>query len=66
MPEESILQKSKRTGQSDARMFFFYFACLLDFPTRETGAFPGIQQAAVTNAARKGRQIAVKDNIIVM
>jgi hypothetical protein len=55
-----ILCKSKGTPHSSARMVFCFLAGGLGFPTRETGNFLGIQQAAVTNAARKGALIAKK------
>jgi hypothetical protein len=57
-----ILKRSKRTPQASARMLFCFFARQLGFPTRETGNYLGIQQAAVTNAARQGSAIAQKNN----
>ena len=59
-----ILQRSKGTPHSAARMIFCFIARELGFPTRETGVFLGIQQAAVSNAARKGAAIAQKRKIV--
>ncbi len=64
--EELILRRSKRTRQVDARMVFCYVAGMLGFPTRETGAFLGIQQAAVTNAGRKGERIVKERDIVIV
>jgi putative transposase len=61
--ENLILEKSKRTPQAKARMVFCFFAKRLGFSTMETGNFLGIQQAAVSNAARKGAVIAKQENI---
>jgi hypothetical protein len=61
--EELILCKSKRTPQSAARMIFCYRARDLGFPTRETGNFLGIQQAAVSLAARQGALLVKKRKI---
>jgi putative transposase len=61
--ENLILRRSKRTPHSEARMIFCYLARELGFPTRETGNFLGIQQAAVSNAARQGATLAKRRNI---
>jgi putative transposase len=61
--EKLILCKSKRTPQAAARMIFCYLARELGFPTRETGTFLGVQQAAVSNAARYGAVLAHKQKI---
>ena len=61
--EKLILHKSKRTPHAEARMVFCFRARELGFPTRETGNFLGIQQAAVSNAARKGAVLAQKRKI---
>ncbi len=66
VPEELILLSSKRTRQVDARMVFCCFAGVLGFPTRETGAFLGIQQAAVSNAGRKGSRIVKERDIKIV
>jgi putative transposase len=58
-----ILCRSKRTPHSSARMIFCFFARELGFPTIETGTFLGIQQAAVSNAARKGAELAKEEKI---
>jgi chromosomal replication initiation ATPase DnaA len=58
-----IRQKSKRTPQAEARMIFCFLARELGFPTLETGSFLGIQQAAVSNAARTGAVLAKKRGI---
>jgi hypothetical protein len=50
--------------QTKARMVFCFFARNLGFPTRETGLFLGIQQAAVSNAARKGLELAGKMKVM--
>ena len=60
---QQILRRSTRTLQADARMAFCYIAQELGFPTREVGAMLGIQQAAVTNASRKGSVIVKENNI---
>jgi len=61
--EQLILHQSKRTPQANARMIFCYLARELGFPTRETGDFLSIRQAAVSHAARHGAVIAKKENI---
>jgi REP element-mobilizing transposase RayT len=58
-----IRQRSKRTPQADARMIFCFLARELGFPTLETGNFLGIQQAAVSNAARTGAVLAKEQGI---
>jgi Transposase and inactivated derivatives len=58
--EKLILCKSKRTPQAAARMIFCFLARELGFPTIETGNFLGIQQAAISNAARNGAVLAQK------
>jgi hypothetical protein len=59
-----ILHQSKRTLQAKAHMIFCFRARELGFPTRETGIFLDIQQAAVSNAARRGAIFAKEDNIV--
>jgi hypothetical protein len=49
------LNKSNKTPQ--ARKIFCRFAGEFGFPTIDTGNFLDIQQAAVSNAARKGADI---------
>lgn len=63
---ESIMQQSKRTRQAEARMVFCYVARSLDFPTKEIGTFLSIQQAAVSNAGRKGEKIARDEDLSIM
>jgi hypothetical protein len=53
----------QKTPQAAARMIFCFFARELGFPTIETGKYLGIQQAAVSKAARKGAVIAEKERI---
>ena len=55
---ELILCRSKRTPHAAARMIFCFLAGELGFPTLGTGNFLGIQQAAVSNSARKGAALA--------
>ncbi len=55
--EDVVLRVSKRTDAASARKVFCCLACQAGFPTRETGAFLGIQQAAVSSSARKGQNI---------
>jgi REP element-mobilizing transposase RayT len=55
---ELILCRSKRTLHAAARMIFCFLAGELGFPTIETGNFLGIQQAAVSNSARRGAALA--------
>jgi putative transposase len=62
--ENLILLQSKRMPQTKARMVFCFFARNLGFPTRETGMFLGIQQAAVSNAARKGLAFVEKMKMV--
>jgi len=64
--KDLILRRSKRTMHADARMILCHHAIALGFPTREIGAFLGIQQAAVSNAARKGEMIAKKKNYSII
>ncbi len=64
--EELVIQKSKRTHQAKARMVLCYYAMLLGIPTREIGENLGIQQAAVSNASRKGKCIAAELNINIV
>ncbi|MBD3421397.1 MAG: hypothetical protein GF398_14870 [Chitinivibrionales bacterium] len=66
VPEELIVFASKRTAQAEARKVFCYFAGMLQFPTRQTAAFLGIQQAAVTNAARQGRIIVQQSSLTII
>ena len=47
-----------------ARMIFCFLAWELGFPTLETGIFLGIQQAAVSNAARIGASLAIERGIV--
>lgn len=54
---ELIKRRSKSTRQVAARMIFCYLAVHYGFLTREIGAVLGIQQAAVSHAARKGERI---------
>ena len=62
--EEGMIQRqSKRTPRAAARMIFCFFARELGFPTVDTGDFLGIQQAAVSHAARKGAELAKKGRI---
>ena len=61
--EQQIMCRSKRTPQAEARMVFCFLARELGFPTLITGKFLGIQQAAVSNAARKGAVLAKDGNI---
>ncbi|MBN1128855.1 MAG: transposase [Chitinispirillaceae bacterium] len=49
---------SKRTPQALARKIFCYRARMLEYSTMEIGRFLGIQQAAVSNAARQGAALA--------
>jgi hypothetical protein len=56
--EAMVLCQSKRTPAAAARMILCFFARELGFPTIETGNFLGIQQAAVSHAARKGAELA--------
>jgi REP element-mobilizing transposase RayT len=63
---ELIKLRSKRTKQVAARMVFCYAAMHFGFPTREIGALLGIQQAAVSNAGRKGEQIVRENNIVIV
>ena len=58
-----ILHQSKRTPQAKARMIFCFRARELGFPTLETGNFLGIQQAAVSHAARQGAALTKKDKL---
>ena len=58
--EDLILHQSKRTVQADARKIFCHIARSLGFPTITIGTFLGIQQAAVSNAARKGHVLVKK------
>jgi hypothetical protein len=51
------LNKSKRTPQAQARKIFCHFAGEFGFSTIDTGNFLDIQQAAVSNVARKGADI---------
>ena len=60
-----LLMQSRRTSQADARKVFCHFACFFGFPTRKIGSFLGIQQAAVTNAAKKGSVIAEERGITI-
>ena len=62
--ENLILLQSKRTPSANARKIFCFFARALGFPTLETGNFLGIQQAAVSNAAREGAVLAKKMKIV--
>ena len=55
---ELITRTSKRTVHADARKVFCFFARQLQFPTRETGDFLGIQPAAVSLSAHKGEEVA--------
>ncbi len=66
VPGKLILLQSKRTRQTDARKVFCYTARLLGFPTKEIGTFLGIQQAAVSNAGRKGEKIVRTERIEIM
>lgn len=57
--EERLLRvASKRTPQAAARKIFCFRAQELQFPTSEIGRFLGIGQAAVSNASRKGADLA--------
>ena len=56
--KELLLTRSKRSPHNDARMVFCHFATSLGFPSRATGQFLSIGQAAVSHAARKGKVIA--------
>ncbi len=47
-------------------MVFCYAARSLGFPTKEVGAFLGIQQAAVSNAGRKGERIVRAEGFELM
>lgn len=49
---------SKRTVYAVARTFFCYPAHRAGFTTLNIGNFPGTQQAALSNAARKGAPMA--------
>jgi REP element-mobilizing transposase RayT len=60
---EMIVCRSKGTPQAAARMIFCFLSRELGFPTLEIGNFLGIQQAAVSNAARKGAELAKKRKI---
>ena len=64
LDQQLILCRSKRTAHADARMIFCYFAGEPGFPTRDAGLLLGIQQAAVSNAARRGAVLAQKRNIV--
>jgi hypothetical protein len=59
---QEIRQILRRFGKTvkKAQMIFCFLARELGFPTRETGDFLGIQQAAVSNTARTGATIAKK------
>jgi putative transposase len=61
--EAMVLCRSTRTPQAAARMILCFFARELGFPTIETGNFLGIQQAAVSHAARKGAELAREEKI---
>ena len=61
--KETLRAPSKRTPQASARMVFSHFAREYGFSTRRIGQLLGIQQAAVSNAARKGEQIAREKEI---
>jgi len=63
IPPRLLLQVSKRTTHAQARKIFCYLARALDFSTRDIGNYLGIQQAAVSNAARKGMMLAQKYQI---
>ena len=55
---------SKRTRQAEARKYLCFEAMNAGFPSRETGAYPGIGQAAVTSAVRQGRRIHEEKAIV--
>jgi hypothetical protein len=56
---------SKKTVYADARKIFCHLARAVGFPTLDIGNFLGIQQAAVSHAARKGAALAAKLSINV-
>lgn len=60
-----MLYPSKKTVYADARKIICYLACTAGFPTLDIGNFLGIQQAAVSNAARKGASLAEKLSITI-
>lgn len=55
--QDLIFKQSRRIRHTAARRIFCYIAMLPGFTTRETRVPPGIQQAAVSNAARKEMRI---------
>jgi hypothetical protein len=55
---KSILRRSCGTLGSEAGMFSCFLARELCLPSRETGTFLRIQQAAVSHTARKGALLA--------
>jgi len=54
---------SKKTPYADARKIFCLLASTAGFPSLEIGYFLGIQQAAVSHAARKGVPLAAQKGI---
>jgi REP element-mobilizing transposase RayT len=66
VPEELIKRRSKGTPQVAARMIFCYLAVHYGFLTREIGVVLGIQQAAVSHAARKGERLIKEHDVTIV
>ena len=63
---EQVLKHSKRTDHAEARKVLFYYASMPGIPSKETGEYLGMQQAAVSHASRKGGYIAKDRHIQIV